>query len=261
MAGSVNKVILIGNLGADPEIPPHAGRYGRSPSAGRHQRDLARQELGRAPRATEWHRVVVFNEACAGSWSSTCARAPRSTSRASSRPANGRTSRGRSAIRPRSCCRASIASSDARRAAAARSRGERVPDSGGGRRHGPRRAGAGGLFGDEIDDESVLALAKSPTSVSASASRAALTESRSERLRGYPDQRRAARRRPAQRRGSDAGSRSLRHRLPGLWPSAPVARPEPGLDISEASSAAVGAVRPVSSAAEIRAVRRHGRSD
>ena len=25
MAGSVNKVILIGNLGADPEIPPHPG--------------------------------------------------------------------------------------------------------------------------------------------------------------------------------------------------------------------------------------------
>jgi single-strand DNA-binding protein len=62
MAGSVNKVILIGNLGADPEV--------------RHTQDgrpvvnlrLATSETwrdkgsGERKERTEWHRVVIFNE-------------------------------------------------------------------------------------------------------------------------------------------------------------------------------------------------------
>src|SRR5260370_10661333 len=65
MAGSVNKVILVGNLGADPEI--RRTQDGR-PIA--HLR-LATSETwrdkatGERRERTEWHRVVIFNEALA----------------------------------------------------------------------------------------------------------------------------------------------------------------------------------------------------
>ena len=62
MAGSVNKVILIGNLGADPEIrrtqdgrPIANLRIATSES----WRDKA---TGERKEKTEWHRVVIFNE-------------------------------------------------------------------------------------------------------------------------------------------------------------------------------------------------------
>jgi single-strand DNA-binding protein len=66
MAGSVNKVILIGNLGADPEIrhtqdgrPIVNLRVATSDS----WRDKA---TGERREKTEWHRVVIFNEGLAG---------------------------------------------------------------------------------------------------------------------------------------------------------------------------------------------------
>ena len=62
MAGSVNKVILIGNLGADPEIrrtqdgrPIANLRIATSES----WRDKA---TGERKEKTEWHRVVIFSE-------------------------------------------------------------------------------------------------------------------------------------------------------------------------------------------------------
>jgi single-strand DNA-binding protein len=62
MAGSVNKVILIGNLGADPEIrrtqdgrPIANLRIATSES----WRD---KNTGERREKTEWHRVVIFNE-------------------------------------------------------------------------------------------------------------------------------------------------------------------------------------------------------
>ena len=62
MAGSVNKVILIGNLGADPEI--------RSLTSGDRVANLRiatseswrDRSSGERKEKTEWHRVVVFNE-------------------------------------------------------------------------------------------------------------------------------------------------------------------------------------------------------
>lgn len=62
MAGSVNKVILIGNVGADPEI-----RRTQSGSAIGNLR-IATSETwrdknnGEKKEKTEWHTVVVFNE-------------------------------------------------------------------------------------------------------------------------------------------------------------------------------------------------------
>ena len=62
MAGSVNKVILIGNLGADPEVrhtqdgrPIVNLRLATSES----WRDKA---TGERKERTEWHRVVIFSE-------------------------------------------------------------------------------------------------------------------------------------------------------------------------------------------------------
>lgn len=62
MAGSVNKVILVGNLGADPEI--------RRTQDGRPIANLSiatsdswrDKNTGERREKTEWHRVVVFNE-------------------------------------------------------------------------------------------------------------------------------------------------------------------------------------------------------
>lgn len=62
MAGSVNKVILIGNLGRDPEV--------RSTQDGMKivQLSIATSESwkdkmsGERKDKTEWHRVVIFNE-------------------------------------------------------------------------------------------------------------------------------------------------------------------------------------------------------
>jgi single-strand DNA-binding protein len=62
MAGSVNKVILIGNLGADPEIRrtqdgrPIANLRVATSESWRDKNSGERKER------TEWHRVVIFNE-------------------------------------------------------------------------------------------------------------------------------------------------------------------------------------------------------
>ncbi|MBN8981267.1 MAG: single-stranded DNA-binding protein, partial [Rhizobiales bacterium] len=62
MAGSVNKVILVGNLGADPEIKrTQDGRpiANLSVATSETWRDKA---TGERKEKTEWHRVVIFNE-------------------------------------------------------------------------------------------------------------------------------------------------------------------------------------------------------
>ena len=65
MAGSVNKVILIGNLGADPEVrrlnsgdPVVNLRIATSES----WRD---KQSGERREKTEWHQVVIFNDGLA----------------------------------------------------------------------------------------------------------------------------------------------------------------------------------------------------
>lgn len=64
MAGSVNKVILIGNVGKDPDI--------RTTSEGKKIANftIATSESwkkdGERKERTEWHRVVIFQDALAG---------------------------------------------------------------------------------------------------------------------------------------------------------------------------------------------------
>ena len=65
MAGSVNKVILVGNLGKDPEIRrTQDGRPIASLSVATSEtwRDKA---TGERKEKTEWHRVVIFSEGLA----------------------------------------------------------------------------------------------------------------------------------------------------------------------------------------------------
>jgi single-strand DNA-binding protein len=61
MAASVNKVILLGNLGADPET-----RYGQSGGAITNFRLATNERFndrsGQAQERTEWHRVVTFGK-------------------------------------------------------------------------------------------------------------------------------------------------------------------------------------------------------
>lgn len=65
MAGSINKVILVGNLGADPEIRRlNSGDpvVNLSVATSESWRD---KQSGERREKTEWHRVVIFNDALA----------------------------------------------------------------------------------------------------------------------------------------------------------------------------------------------------
>lgn len=62
MAGSVNKVILVGNLGRDPEVRTTQGGdkvVNLSVSTSERWKD---KSTGENRERTEWHRVVIFNE-------------------------------------------------------------------------------------------------------------------------------------------------------------------------------------------------------
>jgi len=62
MAGSVNKVILVGNLGRDPEIRTlNSGDRVANLSIATSETWRDRQS-GERKEKTEWHRVVVFND-------------------------------------------------------------------------------------------------------------------------------------------------------------------------------------------------------
>lgn len=62
MAGSVNKVILVGNLGADPEVRsfPNGGRIANLRLAT--SESWTDRNTGERQERTEWHNVVIDNE-------------------------------------------------------------------------------------------------------------------------------------------------------------------------------------------------------
>lgn len=65
MAGSVNKVILVGNLGKDPEVRhTQDGKaiVNLTIATSENWRD---KSTGERKEKTEWHRVVIFNEGIA----------------------------------------------------------------------------------------------------------------------------------------------------------------------------------------------------
>ena len=66
MAGSVNKVILLGNLGQDPDIRTmQSGKKVATMSIATSD-SWKDKDTGEKKEKTEWHRVVVFNEGLIG---------------------------------------------------------------------------------------------------------------------------------------------------------------------------------------------------
>lgn len=61
MAGSVNKVILIGNLGRDPEVR-NFQNGGRVVNLRLATTDTYKDREGNRQERTEWHSVAIFNE-------------------------------------------------------------------------------------------------------------------------------------------------------------------------------------------------------
>jgi len=62
MAGSVNKVILIGRLGADPEIKQMVNGKSVARLSVATSQSWKDKSSGERKEKTEWHRVVIFNE-------------------------------------------------------------------------------------------------------------------------------------------------------------------------------------------------------
>ena len=107
MAGSVNKVILVGNLGKDPEI--RRTQDGRpianlSVATSETWRDKA---TGERKEKTEWHRVVIFNEGLCKVAEQYLKKGAKVYIEGHCRPANGPTRAASRNTRPKWCCRAS----------------------------------------------------------------------------------------------------------------------------------------------------------
>jgi single-strand DNA-binding protein len=62
MAGSVNKVILIGRLGADPEIKQMVNGKSVARLSIATSQSWKDKSTNERKEKTEWHRVVIFNE-------------------------------------------------------------------------------------------------------------------------------------------------------------------------------------------------------
>ena len=66
MAGSVNKVILLGNLGQDPDVRTmQSGKKIATMSIATSD-SWKDKDTGEKKEKTEWHRIVVFNEGLVG---------------------------------------------------------------------------------------------------------------------------------------------------------------------------------------------------
>ena len=62
MAGSLNKVLLIGRLGADPEIKQMVNGKNVARLSLATSKSWKDKNTGEKKEKTEWHRVVIFNE-------------------------------------------------------------------------------------------------------------------------------------------------------------------------------------------------------
>jgi len=62
MAGSLNKVLLIGRLGADPEVKQMVNGKSVARLSLATSQSWKDKNTGEKKEKTEWHRVVVFNE-------------------------------------------------------------------------------------------------------------------------------------------------------------------------------------------------------
>tara|TARA_Y100000310_G_scaffold36124_1_gene34017 strand:- start:1375 stop:1833 length:459 start_codon:yes stop_codon:yes gene_type:complete len=62
MAGSLNKVLLIGRLGADPEVKQMANGKSVARFSLATSNTWKDKNTGEKKEKTEWHRIVIFNE-------------------------------------------------------------------------------------------------------------------------------------------------------------------------------------------------------
>ena len=62
MSGSVNKVLLLGRLGADPEIKQMVNGKNVARLSLATSQNWKDKNTGEKKEKTEWHRVVIFNE-------------------------------------------------------------------------------------------------------------------------------------------------------------------------------------------------------
>ena len=62
MAGSLNKVLLIGRLGADPEIKQMVNGKSVARLSLATSQSWKDKNTGEKKEKTEWHRIVIFNE-------------------------------------------------------------------------------------------------------------------------------------------------------------------------------------------------------
>ena len=66
MSGSLNKVLLIGRLGADPEIKQMVNGKSVARLSLATSQSWKDKSSGERKEKTEWHRVVIFNEGLVG---------------------------------------------------------------------------------------------------------------------------------------------------------------------------------------------------
>ena len=66
MAGSLNKVLLIGRLGADPEIKQMVNGKSVARLSLATSQSWKDKNTGEKKEKTEWHRIVIFNEGLVG---------------------------------------------------------------------------------------------------------------------------------------------------------------------------------------------------
>ena len=66
MAGSLNKVLLIGRLGADPEVKQMVNGKNVARLSLATSNTWKDKNTGEKKEKTEWHRVVIFNEGLVG---------------------------------------------------------------------------------------------------------------------------------------------------------------------------------------------------
>ena len=66
MAGSLNKVLLIGRLGNDPEIKQMQNGKSVARLSVATSESWKDKNTGEKKEKTEWHRVVIFNEGLVG---------------------------------------------------------------------------------------------------------------------------------------------------------------------------------------------------
>lgn len=108
MVGSINKVILVGNLGADPRVNT-TQNGSKVVTLSVATSDTWKDKLsGERKERTEWHRVVVFNAQLADVAERYLRKGSKVYIEGSCRPASGKMPTDRKNIPPKWCCKTSV---------------------------------------------------------------------------------------------------------------------------------------------------------